>query len=212
VHAAAAADGALVLLEGAHDVADDALERGVDVVERQGGALAVAAGVDRFGGLLALDVGKEGRLANCWGTGLDGKRTISVVTGSVVGRKERPSVGCAGRRSRLRPRTKTCWSCREALSLGFHCNHCVSKDLWKKEHDWTEKHTTSAMLARLSLFSRLKQMTAAWKKVERSGPGRSPATMPGKSQSSTLTSVSSSARTLMALKSGASDGEVCGSG
>lgn len=53
-------------------------------------------------------------------------------------------------------------------------------------------------------------MTAAWKKVERRGPGREPpATMPGKSHSSTLTGDPSSAVTVMDLKSGTREVAVC---
>lgn len=51
---------------------------------------------------------------------------------------------------------------------------------------------------------------AAWKKVESSGPGRSPVTTPGKSHSSTLTMESSLVRTVTVLKSGARVVDVCG--
>jgi hypothetical protein len=53
-------------------------------------------------------------------------------------------------------------------------------------------------------------MTAAWKKVESSWPGRAPATMPGKSHNLTLTADPSLVRTQTDLKSGTREVEVCG--
>ena len=132
------------------------------------------------------------------------RHTISVVTGSAVGRKESARVGNDGRRSRLRPSTKTCWSCRHALSLDFHCTQPVSQfpSRHSNEAGGGQKRT-SARLYTVSSSSRLRQMMAAWKNVESSGPGRSPVTTPGKSHSSTLTMESSLVRTVTALKSGA---------
>jgi hypothetical protein len=51
---APALEGPLALVEAGDDVADDAVPRALDVVVGPGRALAVAAGVDGCGDLLAL--------------------------------------------------------------------------------------------------------------------------------------------------------------